>query len=309
MYNYGYGVPKNLDVAIEWYTKAASQGHILAQRTLGWVYQFRGEVKDLQKAVNWYQVAFDNGDKELVILLKMLNDQGYYSNREQRGNNKYYVLIFQLVQIIVNILTEELYVQTITNDNSHSSINNQQVLSFPTASNDEEYFNKLVDEKMKSLEHTFEIKMSMMETKYEQNKEREDALHRRNDVLEQEQAQKDEEKKQLKERLAQLEAEMNGTNDSCYDSSDNESDNLNDINYDSENDCSEGESNQIGTSDINHSALNYNDNGPFADFNYVLDTNTYSINYHSDDSHAEPNYNSSDNENYKKYFSHKQCAF
>lgn len=44
--------------AVEWYTKAAEQGHAAAQYNLGnCYYDGEGVEKDLQKAIEWYTKA------------------------------------------------------------------------------------------------------------------------------------------------------------------------------------------------------------------------------------------------------------
>jgi TPR repeat protein len=86
MYKYGYGVTRSILTAVEWYTKAANQGNAQAQCELGYLYRYKYEVKDLQKAVHWYQMAADHNDtfgaKEKV---KELNEQGYYASEQQKG--------------------------------------------------------------------------------------------------------------------------------------------------------------------------------------------------------------------------------
>ncbi|KAI8881712.1 HCP-like protein, partial [Backusella circina FSU 941] len=61
LYRYGLGVAANLHTSIEWYTKAAIHGYTLAHYNLGYIYETKNEVKDLQKAIHWYKKAADKG--------------------------------------------------------------------------------------------------------------------------------------------------------------------------------------------------------------------------------------------------------
>jgi TPR repeat protein len=87
MYYYGYGVTRNIHTVIEWKTKAANQGDAWAQYSLGNSYYYEDEVKNLQKAVNWYQKAADNNQYGAKDKVEHLNAQGYYAKEdEQEGN-------------------------------------------------------------------------------------------------------------------------------------------------------------------------------------------------------------------------------
>ena len=62
MYSYGEGVPQDYKKAIEWYQKAAEQGHADAQYNLGWIYEKgRGVSADNYKALEWYEKAAVQG--------------------------------------------------------------------------------------------------------------------------------------------------------------------------------------------------------------------------------------------------------
>lgn len=82
LYEGGYDVPKNIHTTIDWYTKSANQGYVKAQADLGWIYKKNDKVKDLQKAVNWFKMAADNGYEYIYTEVKLLNDQGYYAGGE-----------------------------------------------------------------------------------------------------------------------------------------------------------------------------------------------------------------------------------
>ena len=53
MYENGYGVPQNAQIAAEWYRKAAEQGYAFAQHNLGVMYfDGNGVPQDYQRAVD-----------------------------------------------------------------------------------------------------------------------------------------------------------------------------------------------------------------------------------------------------------------
>ena len=58
MLRHGGGVPKDATKAVEWYQKAAAQGHAGAQRNLGVMYEHgEGVPKDWVRAYAWYNLA------------------------------------------------------------------------------------------------------------------------------------------------------------------------------------------------------------------------------------------------------------
>ena len=59
--------------AVELYTKAAEQGHAVAQFNLGkCYYDGEGVEQDMQKAVEWYTKAAEQGDEDAQEALKRL---------------------------------------------------------------------------------------------------------------------------------------------------------------------------------------------------------------------------------------------
>lgn len=61
-YFVGRGVPARWKEAVKWYRMAADQGHIYAQSSLGYCYERGyGVVADLQEALYWYRKAKQNG--------------------------------------------------------------------------------------------------------------------------------------------------------------------------------------------------------------------------------------------------------
>ena len=68
---YLVSVPQNVDESIEWLTKAANQGHVLAMHKLGGVY----DSSDKAKAFHFYSKAFKAGHNEsLGKLFKLYRD-------------------------------------------------------------------------------------------------------------------------------------------------------------------------------------------------------------------------------------------
>lgn len=60
MYNGGLGVEKDTEKSAEYYEKAAIQGNMFAQNSLGRICEF--VQKDIQKAIYWYKQAAEQGD-------------------------------------------------------------------------------------------------------------------------------------------------------------------------------------------------------------------------------------------------------
>ena len=62
MYSNGQGVEQDYKKAVEWYRKAAEQGHADAQNNLGFMYYTgQGVEQDYKKAVEWYRKAAEQG--------------------------------------------------------------------------------------------------------------------------------------------------------------------------------------------------------------------------------------------------------
>jgi len=63
MYLSGQGVPRDDKEAIKWYTKAAEQGNAEAQHILGTMYlSGRGVPQDDKEAIKWYTKAAEQGN-------------------------------------------------------------------------------------------------------------------------------------------------------------------------------------------------------------------------------------------------------
>lgn len=64
--------------AVEWYEKAAAQGHAAAQSNLGVMYvNGRGVRQNKTTAKEWFGKACDNGDQDGCAAYRELNEAGY----------------------------------------------------------------------------------------------------------------------------------------------------------------------------------------------------------------------------------------
>ena len=71
MFANGFGVAKDEVEAVNWYRKAAEQGHAQAQANLGWMFQYGlGVSKNRAEAINWYRKAAEQGDEDAISQLK-----------------------------------------------------------------------------------------------------------------------------------------------------------------------------------------------------------------------------------------------
>jgi TPR repeat protein len=79
MAEFGYGMPRNPDKAIEWYLKAADQGSVTAQHNIGRSYNFgTGVEQNFAEAERWYRKAAEQGHTDAMFFLGTLysNDHG-----------------------------------------------------------------------------------------------------------------------------------------------------------------------------------------------------------------------------------------
>jgi len=77
MYDKGTGVAEDDAKAVKWYRKAADQGDADAQYNLGVMYgKGRGVAEDDAEAVKWYRKAADQGDADAQYNLGAMYDQG-----------------------------------------------------------------------------------------------------------------------------------------------------------------------------------------------------------------------------------------
>jgi TPR repeat protein len=77
MYKKGCGVTKNDQEAIKWLKKSAKQGHMQSQGLLGWMYKNGCEIsKDDKKAVKWYVRAAKQGHTGAQFNLGLIYENG-----------------------------------------------------------------------------------------------------------------------------------------------------------------------------------------------------------------------------------------
>ena len=77
MYDFGLGVAEDNAEAFKWYRKAADQGQVKAQFNLGMMYHFgEGVAEDKAEAFKWYRKAADQGDADAQLSLGALYDFG-----------------------------------------------------------------------------------------------------------------------------------------------------------------------------------------------------------------------------------------
>ena len=82
MYEVGHGVLKNYATAVEWYSKAAMQGHSSAQNSLGDFYMNGlGVQSDIKQAVELYKKAAAQGNTSAKTSLKFV-----YANEPGKGS-------------------------------------------------------------------------------------------------------------------------------------------------------------------------------------------------------------------------------
>ena len=76
-YEYGFGVPIDINKALEWYQKAGERGNIKAQVSLGQIYKNgNGVPVDIIKAFEWYKKAAENGSLNAQNLLGVMYSNG-----------------------------------------------------------------------------------------------------------------------------------------------------------------------------------------------------------------------------------------
>ncbi len=70
------GFEQDYTQALEWYLRAANQGHAKAQFSLGYCYEFGDGVEQNQaEALYWYYAAFNNGDQEAKARIEELEEE------------------------------------------------------------------------------------------------------------------------------------------------------------------------------------------------------------------------------------------
>ncbi|KAF9135245.1 hypothetical protein BGW39_003925 [Mortierella sp. 14UC] len=83
-YDEGFSVPKDYVKAVEWYLKAARQGDVDAQFLVGLRYEYgQGVSQDKSKAMGWYFKAVNAGYKSARSRYGSLRDKGYTISLEE----------------------------------------------------------------------------------------------------------------------------------------------------------------------------------------------------------------------------------
>jgi len=91
MYDNGHGVIQDYKQAVNWYTKAAQQGHAEAQSNLGFMYSNgRGVTRDYKQAVNWYTKAAEQGDTVAQYNLGVMYRNGRGVTRDYKQAVNWY---------------------------------------------------------------------------------------------------------------------------------------------------------------------------------------------------------------------------
>jgi hypothetical protein len=88
----GNGVPIDRHQAVEWYRKAAEQGHAKAQLQLGLVHEHGegGPARDAAQAAAWYRKAAEQGEPSAQFLLGKLYDAGRGVPQDKREAARWY---------------------------------------------------------------------------------------------------------------------------------------------------------------------------------------------------------------------------
>ena len=63
-YRFGHGVEKNIDTALEWFTKSAEKGHARAQYEAGAIHYDKGRYEE---AFKWFTKSAAQGDTYAII--------------------------------------------------------------------------------------------------------------------------------------------------------------------------------------------------------------------------------------------------
>ena len=83
-YRDGKYIPKDLQKAIEWFTKSALQGYAPAQNSLGWHYQYaQGIDKNVEVAFDWYQKAYAGGFEAALINIANCYEKGEGTKKDE----------------------------------------------------------------------------------------------------------------------------------------------------------------------------------------------------------------------------------
>lgn len=83
MAEFGYGMERDPNIALQWYLKAADQGYVAAQHNIGRCYNFgTGVEQNFSEAESWYRKAAEQGHTDAMFFLGTL-----YSNNHGAQND------------------------------------------------------------------------------------------------------------------------------------------------------------------------------------------------------------------------------
>lgn len=92
-YLQGEGVPKDINLALEWYRKAADQNYADAENDLAALYaKGVGVTKDFAQALHWYRRAADHGSKTAQSALGSAYLYGYGVPKNAEASAKWYLM-------------------------------------------------------------------------------------------------------------------------------------------------------------------------------------------------------------------------
>lgn len=87
MAEFGYGMPRDPNMAIEWYLKSADQGHVAAQHNIGRCYNFgTGVEQDFAEAERWYRKAADQGHTDAMFFIGTLYSNNHGTQKDEDTN-------------------------------------------------------------------------------------------------------------------------------------------------------------------------------------------------------------------------------
>lgn len=87
MAEFGYGMSRDPDLALQWYLKAADQGLVAAQHNIGRCYNFgTGVEQNFTEAERWYRKAAEQGHTDAMFFLGTLYSNNHGSQTDQDTN-------------------------------------------------------------------------------------------------------------------------------------------------------------------------------------------------------------------------------
>ena len=87
MAEFGYGMKRDPNLAIQWYKQAAEQGLVAAQHNIGRSYNFgTGVEQDFAEAERWYRKAAEQGHTDAMFFLGTLYSNNHGMQADQNTN-------------------------------------------------------------------------------------------------------------------------------------------------------------------------------------------------------------------------------